>query len=46
MSDQFSNPIERTFIEIWQANSAGKYLHDNDKNSAPIDPNFAGCGRC
>ena len=43
--DQFSNPIEGALIEIWQANSAGKYLHDNDKNSAPIDPNFAGCGR-
>ncbi len=32
-------------IEIWQANAAGKYLHQNDKNPAPIDPNFAGCGR-
>ena len=46
VSDQFSNPIEGALIEIWQANSAGKYLHNNDKNSAPIDPNFAGCGRC
>ena len=44
--DQFSKPIEGALIEIWQANSAGKYLHDDDKNSAPIDPNFAGCGRC
>ena len=32
VSDQFSNPIEGALIEIWQANSAGKYLHDNDKN--------------
>ena len=46
VSDQFSNPIEGALIEIWQANSAGKYLHDNDENPAPIDPNFAGCGRC
>jgi len=45
VSDQFSNPIEGALIEIWQANAAGKYLHQNDKNSAPIDPNFAGCGR-
>ena len=44
--DQFSKPIEGALIEIWQANSAGKYLHNNDKNTAPIDPNFAGCGRC
>jgi len=46
VSDQFSNPIEGALIEIWQANSAGKYLHNSDKNTAPIDPNFAGCGRC
>ena len=46
VSDQFSNPIKGALLEIWQANSAGKYLHDKDKNSAPIDPNFAGCGRC
>ena len=43
--DQFSNPIKGALIEIWQANAAGKYLHQNDKNPAPIDPNFAGCGR-
>jgi len=43
--DQFSNPIKGALIEIWQANAAGKYLHHNDKNDAPIDTNFAGCGR-
>ena len=37
VSDQFTNPIEGALIEIWQANAAGKYLHDNDKNPAPID---------
>ena len=45
ISDQFANPIEGALIEIWQANAAGKYLHHNDNNTAPIDPNFAGCGR-
>ena len=43
--DQFSNPIKGALIEIWQANAAGKYLHQDDKNPAPIDPNFSGCGR-
>ena len=43
--DQYLKPIEGALIEIWQANAAGKYLHINDKNIAPIDPNFAGCGR-
>ena len=46
VSDQFSNPVKGALIEIWQANAAGKYLHQNDENPAPIDPNFAGCGRC
>ena len=45
VSDQFSNPIKGALIEIWQANAAGKYLHQEDKNPAPIDPNFSGCGR-
>ena len=43
--DQFSNPIKGALIEIWQANAAGKYLHQDDINPAPIDPNFSGCGR-
>ena len=32
--DQFSNPIEGALVEIWRANAAGKYLHQNDKNLA------------
>lgn len=43
--DQFHNPLDGILIEIWQANSGGKYLHEKDKNDAPIDKNFAGCGR-
>ena len=45
VKDQFSNPIEGALLEIWQANASGKYLHPNDNTLAPIDPNFAGCGR-
>jgi protocatechuate 3,4-dioxygenase beta subunit len=29
-------------IEIWQANSAGRYRHPSDKTSEPLDPNFDG----
>jgi protocatechuate 3,4-dioxygenase beta subunit len=32
-------------IEIWQANSAGRYFHNGDDHRAPIDPNFTGAGR-
>jgi protocatechuate 3,4-dioxygenase beta subunit len=33
-------------VEIWQANSAGRYLHRGDRWPAPLDPNFSGAGRC
>jgi protocatechuate 3,4-dioxygenase beta subunit len=29
-------------IEIWQANSAGKYRHPSDTTLVPLDPNFDG----
>jgi len=39
-------PVPNTLVEIWQANSAGRYLHDGDRHPAPLDPNFTGVGRC
>jgi protocatechuate 3,4-dioxygenase, beta subunit len=39
-------PIPNTIIEIWQANSSGRYLHKVDQHDAPLDPNFLGAGRC
>jgi protocatechuate 3,4-dioxygenase beta subunit len=38
-------PIEGAVIELWQANSAGKYIHEMDRHEAPVDPNFTGEGR-
>jgi protocatechuate 3,4-dioxygenase beta subunit len=38
-------PAANTIIEIWQANSAGRYIHLRDNWDAPIDPNFTGAGR-
>jgi protocatechuate 3,4-dioxygenase beta subunit len=35
-------PVAGARIEIWQANAHGKYLHPNDDNPAPVDPNFQG----
>jgi protocatechuate 3,4-dioxygenase beta subunit len=32
-------------VEIWHANSAGKYIHPNDSHDAPADPNFYGAAR-
>ena len=39
-------PVPNTLVEIWQANSAGRYLHEGDQHPAPLDANFTGVGRC
>jgi protocatechuate 3,4-dioxygenase, beta subunit len=39
-------PVAHQLVEIWQANAAGRYAHDGDQHSAPLDPNFTGAGRC
>ena len=38
-------PIPDALIEVWQANAAGRYLHDVDVHPAPLDANFSGAGR-
>jgi protocatechuate 3,4-dioxygenase beta subunit len=35
-------PVRDAKIEIWQANTYGRYTHPSDTNSAPLDPNFEG----
>jgi protocatechuate 3,4-dioxygenase beta subunit len=44
--DRAGRPIRSTLIEIWQANAAGRYVHEADRHPAPLDPNFTGAGRC
>lgn len=34
------NPVEDATIDLWQANSFGKYHHPHDNSDAPIDENF------
>lgn len=43
--DSNGRPVPDALIEIWQANSAGRYLHARDNHPAPLDPNFSGAGR-
>lgn len=39
--------IEDALIELWQADSAGRYHHPaDDRTDAPLDPAFGGFGRC
>lgn len=46
VSDEDGRPVPETLVEVWQANAAGKYNHPGDGSAAPLDPGFAGCGRC
>jgi protocatechuate 3,4-dioxygenase, beta subunit len=44
--DGDGRPIPNQLIEIWQANSTGRYRHAEDQHDSPLDPNFTGAGRC
>ena len=44
--DSGGRPVPDTLVEIWQANSSGRYAHGVDDHDAPLDPNFDGAGRC
>lgn len=35
-------PVAGAKVEIWQANTHGRYAHKSDWNTAPLDPNFQG----
>jgi protocatechuate 3,4-dioxygenase beta subunit len=43
--DEDGRPVAGTLVEVWQANSAGRYPHRVDQHDAPMDPNFTGAGR-
>jgi protocatechuate 3,4-dioxygenase beta subunit len=42
--DENGEPVEGALVDIWQANSFGRYSHEDDTASAPLDPNFQGWG--
>jgi protocatechuate 3,4-dioxygenase beta subunit len=43
--DEDGAPVQGAMVEIWHCNAAGKYIHPNDSNDAPPDPNFYGAAR-
>ena len=45
VTDEDGSPVVGVVIELWQANAAGKYVHEMDRHEAPVDPNFTGEGR-
>jgi len=46
VTDTDGRPVRNTLVEVWQANAAGRYIHQVDQHPAPLDPNFVGAGRC
>src|SRR4051794_36551207 len=43
--DGEGRPVRGQLIEVWQADSSGRYVHKRDQHPAPLDPNFTGVGR-
>ncbi|HEY0524366.1 MAG TPA: protocatechuate 3,4-dioxygenase subunit beta [Stellaceae bacterium] len=43
--DEDGRPVANTLLELWQCNSAGRYVHEWDQHDAPLDPNFTGVGQ-
>src|SRR3954470_20975756 len=43
--DEDGAPVPGAMVEVWHCNAAGKYIHPNDSNDAPQDPNFYGAAR-
>lgn len=43
--DVRGNPIAGAQLELWQANAAGRYMHEADPAVAPLDPDFQGFAR-
>ena len=37
-------PVRGARVELWQANTFGRYTHPSDSNPAPLDPDFQGYG--
>jgi protocatechuate 3,4-dioxygenase beta subunit len=43
--DEEGRAVAGTLVELWQANAAGRYVHEMDQHDAPLDPNFTGAGQ-
>lgn len=43
--DGDGNPVPDGIVEIWQANSQGKYAHPDDPQEKPTEAGFTGFGR-
>lgn len=42
--DDNGQPVAGALVDIWQANAQGRYAHEDDPATAPLDPDFQGWG--
>ncbi len=42
--DDNCRPVKNALVEIWSANTHGRYHHERDESPKPLDPNFQGWG--
>ena len=42
--DEEGKPVEGALVDIWQANTHGRYHHEDDPATTPVDPDFQGWG--
>jgi protocatechuate 3,4-dioxygenase beta subunit len=42
--DEQGHAVAGALVDIWQANALGRYAHEDDPATAPLDPNFQGWG--
>ncbi len=40
--DHQMDPVPGALVDVWQANTHGRYHHEDDPNTAPEDPDFQG----
>jgi protocatechuate 3,4-dioxygenase, alpha subunit len=43
--DAEGKPVNDAAVEVWQANSHGRYAHPDDSRDLPLEPAFRGYGR-
>lgn len=43
--NQNGTPVRGALLEIWNANTFGRYTHIEDQSGLPLDPDFLGIGR-
>ncbi len=44
IQDDNCKPVKDALVEIWSANTHGRYHHERDKSPKPLDPHFQGWG--